>query len=283
VLLADPPYFQVKDDDWDNQWMKAEQFLQWLGGILDVSKPLLAPSASVWVFVGPQMTPSVECEVAKRFQVLNSIRWVKDMGWHRRTEIEAQRCYRTSWEGVLLAEQYDDAYGEPLIGRYIQQERERAGVSRLELAGHLRGYKNIESANANIRNWEGGKNLISSSDYRTIGDALGVDYLRREYEDLRRPFTLSKHGPTTDMWTFPPVMGYPGKHPCEKPQGMLAHMIEVSSRADAIIFDPFAGSGSTLRAAKDLGRRAVGIEMDERWCEVAARRCAQDVLFGEVA
>lgn len=71
----------------------------------------------------------------------------------------------------------------------------------------------------------------------------------------------------------------PKLHPHQKPVALLRWIIEYSGVAsDGLIVDPYAGSGSTLRAALDLGRRAIGIEIEERNCEIAARRLDQMVL-----
>jgi DNA modification methylase len=70
------------------------------------------------------------------------------------------------------------------------------------------------------------------------------------------------------------------QHPTQKPLAIMSWAISLCPDRPTTILDPFMGSGTTLRAAKDLGIRAIGIELDERYCEIAARRLAQQTLFG---
>ena len=67
-------------------------------------------------------------------------------------------------------------------------------------------------------------------------------------------------------------------HPTQKPLRIIAWLIERYSGVGDLILDPFMGSGTTLRAAKDLGRRAIGIEIEEKYCAIAVKRLAQEVL-----
>lgn len=72
-------------------------------------------------------------------------------------------------------------------------------------------------------------------------------------------------------------------HPTEKPVQLLRELIESSSHIGELVLDPFAGVGSTLIAARQEGRRSIGIEIEERYCEIAAKRLLGEQSNKEVA
>lgn len=309
LIATDPPYFGVKDDDWDNQWKNTATFLDWMGELCQQWKRVLKPNGSLYVFASPQMSARVECKIGEYFNVLNNIRWVKEAGWHNKAEKENLRVFLSPWESVVFAEHFgadgmaidDSGYAakcdelrgfifEP-VRSYLAAERDKAGFTTRRvaeeyqkktgsrtvtgMAGHW--FERVQWTFPTAENYEWLQCLMNHNG----GDYLRREYedLRREYEDLRRPFNVSPQVPFTDVWDFKTVKPYAGKHVCEKPLAMMEHIINSSSRAGGVVLDCFVGSGTTLEAAQRLGRNSIGVEMDAHWCGQIERRLAQRDLF----
>lgn len=71
-------------------------------------------------------------------------------------------------------------------------------------------------------------------------------------------------------------------HPCPKPLPLMRELVSLFTDPGDLVLDPFMGSGTTAAACKQLGRRCIGIEIEEKWAEVAAKRLEQEVLPLEV-
>ncbi|MDE8858608.1 DNA-methyltransferase [Klebsiella pneumoniae] len=182
----------------------------------------------------------------------------------------------------------------PLI-EYFRDARDALGITTKEIA-EATGKKNMASHWFGLSQWS----LPNEVDYQKLQalfrriaiekhlkqklehphhqlvatyQSLNRKYseLLEEYKTLRRYFSVSASVPYTDVWMHKPVQFYPGKHPCEKPADMLKQIISASSKPGDIVADFFMGSGSTVKAAMELGRRAIGVELEtERFMQTVS-------------
>ena len=113
-----------------------------------------------------------------------------------------------------------------------------------------------------------------------IGTASGIygDAPGRE----QVPRTMDSGGASRFFYTAKASRSDRGEgndHPTVKPSDLMKWLVTLTATpTGGTVLDPFMGSGTTVYAAKEMGRKAIGIELDEQWCEVAAQRCSQEVL-----
>ena len=312
AIITDPPYFRVKGHAWDNQWDTDSGFLDWVGDLVEQFDRLLKPNGSLYFFASPRMAARVEVKIAERFNVLNHITWrkgragMKAQGWGQKAEKEALRCFIPETEKLIFAEHYNSdnfARGESsYVGKcnelrgfvfeplraYLDGERQRAGFSPRqcnEACGNQMANHYFSKVQWALPTQDNYNKLRAAFNSQTGDKYLRKEYeeLRKEYEELRRPFSLSANDQWGDVWDFDPVIGYPGKHPCEKPQALLNHILKTSVRQGSKVFDPFLGSGSMAIACHHFGCDFVGAELDPDYykaaCERFERETAQESLF----
>lgn len=315
AVVTDPPYFKVKDEEWDRQWESEASFLEWIGELCAEWYRLLKPNGSLFVFASPQMSARVELKVAETFNVLNRITWRKHDGtdnkgglWSRANK-DIFRSFFPASESIIFAENYGaDNMAKGEAGYVAKCDKLRGFVFeplRAYLAGEWEraGLKQEDANKACGTASMAGRHFFSRSQWclpteqhyealRKYANAQGGEFLRREYEELRReyeelrrPFNVTPDVPYTDIWDFRTVAAYPGKHPCEKPVALMQHIVTTSTLPGGVILDCFMGSGSTGVACARSGREFIGIEKDKEWFlkaqERLKRESGQGNLFDE--
>lgn len=286
LICTDPPYNGVKDEAWDNQWATDADYIAWIGQLCEQWRRVLKPNGSLYVFASPRMAARVEVEIGRWFNVLNQLVWSKPWSRHSQSDPEVLRGFFPQTERIIFAEQFGAEPDSPdAFSAFIRAARERAGLKSTDVdvaLGYVRK-KDPTKGTELCRRWEDGTCIPSERDFNRV---LAVCNAEGSYQSLlsehrrmqlifdqrRRAFNLTYFTPYTDVWSIAPVQTHPGKHPCEKPLALLEHMIAASTRPGDLVLDTFAGSGATLDAARRLGRRYLGGNMNPHWVAYSERR-----------
>ena len=277
LILTDPPYHSTKKKNiyGDTFFREDAEYLQWMKQISDEWARVLKLSGSVYCFCSSAMEAKLEMVFSEKFNILNHITWTKPNdpgfdGWKQKMNKGALRQWYAHSERIIfmgLAAE-GNLYREP-FANYIRDKRKQSGLSQKDLTEITGEYGKVNHGGA-VANWEAGRNVPSADQYAKISEAL-IDTGRVDdmlpYRDLVRPFLNGDTEPFTDVWEYPNVRPYKGKHPEEKPTNMLLHAIAATTYEDDIVLDCFAGSGSTAAAALALGRKSISIEIEDRWCD----------------
>lgn len=307
LIVTDPPYFRVKDYQWDNQWDTVTDYLIWIDALLSQFWRVLKPNGGLYLFCSHRLAADTELLVRDRFNVLNHIVWAKPSGRWRKTNKASLRCYFPSTERIIFAEHYQasdagktNAYRKqcrqlkdnvfrPLI-EYFKQARKTLAISAKQIdqatgkqmSSHWFGYSQWQlPSEEDYQKLQRLFEQIASKNHRS--NPLSCEYpqlisqrhllkikyheLAAQYQLLRRYFSVTVDVKYIDVWDYPPVQYYPNKHPCEKPVAMMEHIIKSSSRKGDLIADFFMGSGSAIKAALKLNRRSLGVELEQKWFE----------------
>ncbi len=295
LIATDPPY-NIGKAEWD----KIPNYIEWLGTVFLECQRVLRDNGSFYFFHNDFLQiVDLQKWIGENtdFVFKQLITWCKidprfkNYGFvQQRLSNGTARNYYSGFTEYCLFYTFQDETGLELItekhvkprhpfAKYLQEEFKKAGVNNREIAalfpsrtGGLTGC---------VSNWLNGDNVITKEQYLIIREYLNGDYLRREYDDLRREYDDLRYPynvatvkgnvyANSTVWKYPPAPQI--GHITPKPVELMENIILHSSNEGNIIFDPFLGSGTTAVAALNTGRFFIGIEKEEKYCDIARNR-----------
>lgn len=284
LILTDPPYHSTKKENIinDKSFSTDEDFINWMELFSIEWKRIIKPNGSIFMFCSSAMESQLHIMLSTRFNILSHLVWTKPNepgydGWKGKMKKSVLRQWYPQSERIIFFEPaVEGNLNRSYFGNLLKKTRIACHLSGHELTERIGAYGCVNHGGA-VSNWETGRNIPSREQYAKMQSVFAEcncsDNLPM-YEDAIRPFEVNANIEFTDIWTFPSVKPYKGKHPAEKPIEMLEHCINTTTFDGDIVLDCFAGSGSTGIAALRTKRKSISIEIDRAWCESIANRIA---------
>ena len=296
LVLTDPPYNIGKA-----KWDKIPDYVNWCGNWIKECERVLKDNGSFYFWHNdmPQIAQLMEWIRQNTRFVFNSFCiWDKGdfraLAWKNPSEDNNLRSWFGTCEYCLYYTFQDetglttvmlDTNNFPTMRRHFKELQEFIGLNKKQILERI-GQNADHCFRWNSSQWD----MPTPETYRQLIDTFQIkkwhgyreyESLRREYESLRYIHNLdASHN---NVWRSNEHNN--GKqHPTQKPIDLLTRIVYTSSRENAVVLDPFMGSGSTGVACTNTGRNFIGIELDEGYFKIAQERiaAAEGLLFNMV-
>jgi DNA modification methylase len=269
AVVTDPPY-GVRDDDWDNlsDIEFARLSMAWMA-CLSVDEAIIFGNLNNAVHKLAEML----------FPRVRPMIWHKPPGSQLSGASEKKRWF--AYETIFHCHQGETWSvvdpREVAVGQMIRDARERANLTRGAVEVQARGKKT-----GLCYRWEEGVCLPSPEDVASLKRILPLSHefdaaLKDAHVNKRETMRKARAAASAAAALKSDVLSYRtetgGRHPCEKPLGLMFELI--GSLSAQTILDPFMGSGTTGVAALQLGRKFIGIELDPGYFDIACKRIEQ--------
>jgi site-specific DNA-methyltransferase (adenine-specific) len=280
LIIADPPYFEVKGS-FDFIWNSFDEYLIDVEKWAVECKRLLADNGTLFWYGHAKKIAYAQVIFDMHFNLINNLVWDKGsfMGLE---EIEGLRSFAPCTERILMYENKNDckdgfepSYIRDYFQDYLMNERKKAALSTKDI-NIICGYS--ENTRNKIINNEKNWIFITEKSYNLLQKETGYfqkpyQELRKEYEELRRPF--ANYFKLQEIFRFSNEAVKTGSkydHETVKPETLTRALILTCSRKNDLVLVPFAGSGTEVAMAIKEGRNTIGFDIEEKYVEMGNKR-----------
>lgn len=302
LVVADPPYYKVVDDEWDNKWSCREEYLKWVDSWGIELNRVLKDSGSLYVFADDFMAAYVQVTLDKHFEFLNHLIWHKNnniaIKWAHNARRFVSVSERILFYGVKDKNSMQSVYSAHDSFRSIKDYM----IIEVNKLKEQKGFKNKEELNKYLNELTNTASVVSR---HYFCDSQWVFPTKPIYEKLQTtgffpiPYDDLRNGFETDKEEYEGLKeGYESKrrkfnfklgdyeilkvpiinvnentdHSTTKPLKIIEKLIKASTSEEMMVLDPFVGSGTTLQACMNLNRNCIGFEIDPQWEPIYKKR-----------
>lgn len=257
LVIADPPYFKVVSEKWDYQWRTEDDYIKWCVKWFNEIYRILRFGGTFYLFgyfrtLALMVRPLLDIGFDLRQQIIIN----KGMQSVAGRATKNYKMYPNVTESILFLTKKNITFSRS----FLKEQQKKCGLSSKEINEQL----GVKSNGGGMWSIYTGRNICEQFPTKELWEKLkSILRFDLEYEKVAQTFNTEMG--ITDVWDDISFIKEKRYHPTQKPQSLIKRLIQVSSNAGDRVLDPFAGSGSTYIACKELQRIPTTIEIDKTY------------------